>query len=480
MEISLNMSKKFLVHILLVVNILVCSGLRSAAREKKAKCPTCSDIVEAFKKGKDKTEKSNFGGGNTAWEERALGSWAQSETRLVEIMEGLCDDSASECHAMVEEQEETLEEWWFKHQFKDENIDMKKWFCIDTLEVCCPEGTYGPDCRECSGGKDSPCNGHGKCEGDGTREGSGKCSCDSGYEGELCDECADLFFEEAGEDSKSKCTACHESCAESCSGSSPKDCEKCKEGWDMTEDEGCKDKNECEEEDKCTEGKYCINNPGSYRCEECHESCEGNCTAEGPKGCIECAKGYTMTEDEGCKDVDECSENSTICENGKFCDNAPGSFACRVCHSACETCIGEGASGCTKCSSGYKMADNECKDVDECSAEEHDCNKDSQKCRNMPGSFTCDCKKGFKRDGDKCVKNGKKGKKKTKKTKTEEQQIEEDLAKGNYYTELHMKLGSILYAVFFACVVTAVMKRSWTAIVVLTLVYACILWSLRS
>lgn len=50
MEISLNMSKKFLVHILLVVNILVCSGLRSAAREKKAKCPTCSDIVEAFKK----------------------------------------------------------------------------------------------------------------------------------------------------------------------------------------------------------------------------------------------------------------------------------------------------------------------------------------------------------------------------------------------------------------------------------------------
>lgn len=50
MEISLNMSKKFLVHILLVVNILVFSGLRSAAREKKAKCPTCSDIVEAFKK----------------------------------------------------------------------------------------------------------------------------------------------------------------------------------------------------------------------------------------------------------------------------------------------------------------------------------------------------------------------------------------------------------------------------------------------
>ena len=27
-------------------------------------------------------------------------------------------------------------------------------------------------------------------------------------------------------------------------------------------------------------------------------------------------------------DVDECGENSTICENGKFCDNTPGSYAC--------------------------------------------------------------------------------------------------------------------------------------------------------
>ena len=28
-------------------------------------------------------------------------------------------------------------------------------------------------------------------------------------------------------------------------------------------------------------------------------------------------------------DVDECAENSTICENGKFCDNTPGSHVCR-------------------------------------------------------------------------------------------------------------------------------------------------------
>lgn len=33
----------------------------------------------------------------------------------------------------------------------------------------------------------------------------------------------------------------------------------------------------------------------------CDESCEGNCTSEGPKGCIECAEGYVKTDEEGCK-----------------------------------------------------------------------------------------------------------------------------------------------------------------------------------
>lgn len=30
--------------------------------------------------------------------------------------------------------------------------DLFKWFCIETIEVCCPAGTYGPDCL----GKFSP------------------------------------------------------------------------------------------------------------------------------------------------------------------------------------------------------------------------------------------------------------------------------------------------------------------------------------
>ena len=36
---------------------------------------------------------------------------------------------------------------------------------------------------------------------------------------------------------------------------------------------------------------------------DCHESCDGSCNEEGPKGCQACKTGYTMSDDEGCKGV---------------------------------------------------------------------------------------------------------------------------------------------------------------------------------
>ena len=118
-------------------------------------------------------------------------------------------------------------------------------------------------------------------------------------------------------------------------------------------------------------------------------------------------------------------------------------------------------------------------DKDECSSDEHSCDRESEKCRNMPGSFTCDCQKGFKRDGDKCVK--KKGKKKTDKgKKTVEEELADVLKKDDYFSEMQMKFGSVLFALFFACAVAAVMKRSLLAIVVMTVVYAFIWWYFRT
>lgn len=40
----------------------------------------------------ERTARNHFGGGDTAWEEEKLGSYATSEVRLVEIQEHLCED----------------------------------------------------------------------------------------------------------------------------------------------------------------------------------------------------------------------------------------------------------------------------------------------------------------------------------------------------------------------------------------------------
>ena len=43
-------------------------------------------------------------------------------------------------------------------------------------------------------------------KGDGTRAGKGKCSCSSGYSGDLCDKCASGYYEEAKNETFVKCT----------------------------------------------------------------------------------------------------------------------------------------------------------------------------------------------------------------------------------------------------------------------------------
>ena len=40
-----------------------------------------------------RTSKGNFGGGNTAWEDKKLGNYLTSETRFEEIVEKMCKNS---------------------------------------------------------------------------------------------------------------------------------------------------------------------------------------------------------------------------------------------------------------------------------------------------------------------------------------------------------------------------------------------------
>lgn len=97
--------------------------------------------------------------------------------------------------------------------------------CIQGLKLCCGKGRYGKTCEACPGGADSPCNGHGVCDGEGTRGGKGKCKCDLGYKGKSCTSCKKGFYkaQPAPDGGAPECKQCDVACA-ACIGASPAEC----------------------------------------------------------------------------------------------------------------------------------------------------------------------------------------------------------------------------------------------------------------
>ncbi|ELU11890.1 hypothetical protein CAPTEDRAFT_152135 [Capitella teleta] len=242
---------------------------------------------------------------------------------------------------MVEENEELIEQWWFKVFAKSVDTPLAQWLCERRLKHCCPKGTYGAECKDCTGGKDEPCSGHGSCDGDGTRGGSGKCKCSFGYAGDVCSVCGERFYEDFEEDGITKtCSECDKSCREGCTDGSPKGCHECKEGWVKSEEDGCIDYDECaEDEASCAADEYCSNTIGSKNCLKCDEACDG-CTGRGVDKCKACRVGYEMIENE-CKDIDECVGGDVCLANGEQCLNQPGKYSC-------------------SCKDGYKRKNKKC------------------------------------------------------------------------------------------------------------------------
>ncbi|XP_064400909.1 cysteine-rich with EGF-like domain protein 2-B isoform X3 [Halichondria panicea] len=75
----------------------------------------------------DDTAKSNFADGDTNWEEEKLASYANSEVRLIEMLD---EHSDYDCHRLLENYEEEIERWWFKLRHKEEGYDdLKQWLC---------------------------------------------------------------------------------------------------------------------------------------------------------------------------------------------------------------------------------------------------------------------------------------------------------------------------------------------------------------
>ncbi|XP_037366282.1 nidogen-1 [Talpa occidentalis] len=145
----------------------------------------------------------------------------------------------------------------------------------------------------------------------------------------------------------------------------------------------------------------------------------------------ECSIGF-RGDGRTCYDIDECSEQPSVCGSHAICNNHPGTFRCECvegyqfseegtcvavadqrpinyCTSGlhdCDIpqraqCIYTGGSSYTcSCLPGFSGDGRACRDVDECQSSR--CHPDAV-CYNTPGSFTCQCKPGYQGDGFHCV-----------------------------------------------------------------------------
>lgn len=187
----------------------------------------------------------------------------------------------------------------------------------------------------------------------------------------------------------------------------------------------CVDINECELAiHTCNDEEECVNTVGSFQCvcpegyrrddetdscvdvNECrdleYDICGefGDCINTPGSFTCNCPKGFSKTNETYCEDIDECSQSIqkqiksgnrmiwrkfTTCGQNSYCTNTPGSYTC-------------------ECFSGYKRnAEGTCVDVDECSRGGHLLCDRNAKCINTPGSYTCLCNLGYAGTGEKCL-----------------------------------------------------------------------------
>ncbi|XP_013197396.1 cysteine-rich with EGF-like domain protein 2 [Amyelois transitella] len=254
--------------------------------QKLNECNRCKILSDSFNFWIEKTSRGKYEGGDVAWEEAKLKTYARSEIRLVEVQEGLCSELKShqdDCYVLAEEAEQVLEKWWFDDGPK--SADLYSWLCIDTLQYCCPKNHYGESCLPCPNGKNNEvCSGHGSCNE--SRKGDGKCKCKKGYDGTSCDVCAKNFYL-----NKDICQPCHKAC-NGCSGDGANMCNECKLGWSLELGE-CVDIDECVDTTICKPDEYCSNNEGSYVCYPCDKSCK-TCLGGGVSNCTSCVSDHVL------------------------------------------------------------------------------------------------------------------------------------------------------------------------------------------
>jgi len=291
-----------------LVLVLAFIGL-SCGAETKSPCQGCKDLVDGILKGLDQTKNKNFGGGDTAWEEKKNLKYKVSETRLVEVLESACDKDNFRCNEIAAEREDDIETWYKTMQ---DSKSLQEFLCVEKAEVCCPEGKFGENCEEsCPANENGEiCFGNGKCEGSGDKQGSGACVCDEGYAGDLCNECGPRHFKSFGNDTYTMCTPCANGC-ETCLSANDTDCLTCAAGF---REQKAAVPQEKKEEKKEEEGE-------KKEGEEGEEAAAADATEEEEK-----------PQTVSCIDVNECVEQTDLCPVGEYCANTEGSYSCERKH----------------------------------------------------------------------------------------------------------------------------------------------------
>ncbi|KAK6971063.1 mucin-like protein [Biomphalaria glabrata] len=224
----------------------------------------------------------------------------------------------------------------------------------------------------------------------------------------------------------------------------------CKKGYARNNEGLCIDIDECSTGiDKCEQS--CENKAGSFNClcyqgymlDDDRKSCikvkdpcaSANATcsygcrinSNNEKECF-CPRGYSLTGQDKCEDVNECLLNETnLCSNRNGCINTNGSFVCtcevgfkldndnrscvacnvgtwgQQCVNSCACGLGadhcDSKTGCV-CKAGYTGSHCE-SDIDECKNKQLVCNS-TEKCLNLPGTAVCQCQDGYERINGTC------------------------------------------------------------------------------
>lgn len=102
-------------------------------------------------------------------------------------------------------------------------------------------------------------------------------------------------------------------------------------------------------------------------------TCSHSCVKVGEQWECRCREGFKLGSGGDCVDVDECSEDRTLCSGpGEACENKEGSYECM-------------------CQEDYDLLDGVCVDSSICFDCEHICDE-------VQGEFRCGCLKGFRVD----------------------------------------------------------------------------------